>query len=293
MLQPAPFHQTIVNRFGALSAPWMKWFRDAQELLQRLKWLEETNPGYFNRACFEYNMTHIVDIKPGLYLLSGVGTVAVWWNETLEFEFGPSGSNSESATVENVADIHYIYIDYSAITHNVIDETCFYNDTTIPTYDSTKAGWYNGNDRAIFAIRTSMGDIAKFRQDRHCIIYDTIIQSGTIEATSSLDQTVQLTEEVPEVCEVADMIFIGRTDYGGTSTPTGQQVYVRAKEYDSGAAGRYVLSLTQGCGHVVSWVKMPLALYGGVPTIQAQFTNSMTYTDCVIQVAGYYLPEGM
>ena len=72
---------------------------------------------------------------------------------TVTFTLGSGGSNSASEDLDAGAqEIHYIYIDKSSISSAVLTATNFLNHTTVPTWNTTHQGFYNGDDRCIGAV---------------------------------------------------------------------------------------------------------------------------------------------
>jgi len=59
----------------------------------------------------------------------------------------------------------YIYLNDSAITTKTVSAGQIIESGTAPSYNSTYHGWYNGNDRCIFAVYATGGVIANFYHD--------------------------------------------------------------------------------------------------------------------------------
>uniref|UniRef100_A0A6M3IU07 Putative tail fiber protein n=1 Tax=viral metagenome TaxID=1070528 RepID=A0A6M3IU07_9ZZZZ len=113
--------------------------------------------GYIERPRFErIDWTHI-DIHPGIYRHCGSADQMVKWDGAIRFEFGPLGSNPDSEGLLAGDVWYYLYLDDSAIVTagtNTLTASEFVAVTTAPTWSNTKHGWYNGNDRCIFAVKT-------------------------------------------------------------------------------------------------------------------------------------------
>ena len=116
--------------------------------------------GLVFRAKFIYYDADELYISAGMYHHHGTVEQNVYWDSKLTFKVGSAGSNAHSSDLTNAW--HYLYLDDSAIVTlgtNLLDNTCFLNHTTAPTWSEAKHGWYGtavGNlqavDRCIFAI---------------------------------------------------------------------------------------------------------------------------------------------
>ena len=120
-----------------------------------------------SRPGFSYSSTSAIKIGAGSYYHIGTVSQRVYWDAELTFTLGSGGSNGSSDNLS--AAWHYIYIDDSAVvTQGVaeLDADCFINDTTAPTYSHANGGWYNGDDRCIFAVLgNGSSQITKFYHD--------------------------------------------------------------------------------------------------------------------------------
>lgn len=105
-------------------------------------------PGLLRRSKFRWKDADEIYIGPGAYHLDGTDEIIVQWSSELTFQFQNLGASDWS----------YLYIDDSAVqtaaTH-VLTASEFIDSTTEPAWSDTKHGWYNGNDRCIFAVLTS------------------------------------------------------------------------------------------------------------------------------------------
>ena len=109
------------------------------------------------RSIFGYTDADTISIGPGVYDHRGTTDQIVYWNSTLSFDSTDSGSQW-----------YYLYLDDSAIvTHGspLLTAAEFINSTTAPTWSDAKHGWYNGNDRCIFAYYVVSGSINSFLHD--------------------------------------------------------------------------------------------------------------------------------
>jgi hypothetical protein len=107
----------------------------------------------------------------------------------ITFALGSAGSNALSDDY-GADGWHYIYLDDTAIITNaspLLVANCFLNDTTAPTWSVTKHGWYNGNDRCIFAVYETGDAILVFWHDGgDYVAYDALQQ---VRGSSDLDAT--------------------------------------------------------------------------------------------------------
>lgn len=107
------------------------------------------------RAKFEYvSTTQIKVYGYAKYHLYGKGYLSIESSSGLTLTPSLSGTSYW----------HFIYLDYSAITQRLLDSSSYFTDsTTAPTFNYTKKGYYNGDDRCIFAIYVDgSGNIVNF-----------------------------------------------------------------------------------------------------------------------------------
>lgn len=112
--------------------------------------------GYKNPCKFAYSSTTAITIGAGSYHLAGTEQKIVSVESSLTYTFGSGGSNATSDDLTATA-YHYLFIDDSAVSSGTItlSASSFRNDTTAPTKNEAKGGWYTGNDRCIAAFRTN------------------------------------------------------------------------------------------------------------------------------------------
>jgi len=186
----------------------LEWHKDLLQMI--LGWKDSTigtvgPPNH--RSKFRWKDADEIYIGPGSYFHDGTTRQTVFWDAELTFQLGSGGSNAGSDDVDAGAVAwHYIYLDDSAIVTNAspeLDETCFLNtDVTAPTWSDAKHGWYNGNDRCIFAVLQSAGDaVIEFYHDGG----DYVVFADKIEerAETDLDDTftdVDCASSVPGFC---------------------------------------------------------------------------------------------
>ncbi len=146
------------------------------------------------RMEFTYKDADEVYINPGAYYIQNNANdpgLTFWSNAILTFAFSGLGAS----------EMHYVYADYSAIVaenFGEVDETCFFNSDTAPTWDDDRQGWYSTDDLCIWGIPTnSASEIYPFKQVGKEIIYfefeatHDLIDAGDID-TSWLTYTADI-----------------------------------------------------------------------------------------------------
>lgn len=128
---------------GATATQWVTLDVDA---LTRRK-------GELQRAKFERLSDTSIKVYPAIYDLDAKGK-NVSWDSALTIT-GLSGT----------AEWHYIYLDYSAITGTTVTASEIITSTTAPSWSDSKHGWYNGDDRCIFAVYITSNVIQNFYHD--------------------------------------------------------------------------------------------------------------------------------
>lgn len=123
------------------------------------------NRGMKNGFKLGYSTTTAITVSGGMWAHTGTSNQHVYTNAQVTFTLGSGGSNSGSTDL-GASQVHYIYIDDSAVVAAgtaLLTSTEFLNSTTAPSYNHAKAGWYNGTDRCIGAIVTnSSSEIRSF-----------------------------------------------------------------------------------------------------------------------------------
>lgn len=155
-------------------------------------------PG-LHRAKFTWKDGDEIYIDPGAYYHAGTTSQAVYWDSQLTFQLQSGGSNADSDDY-GADGWHYIYLDDSAIVTQgaaLLDADCFLNDTTAPTWSNAKHGWYNGEDRCIFAVYETGGAIIEFNHVNDRVLYadERLAFANADPGTSFVD--LDLTTTVP------------------------------------------------------------------------------------------------
>jgi len=113
--------------------------------------------GYKRGFVLGYSNTTTITISGGMWDHKGTSRQAVYTTSQLSFVCGSGGSNGASDNLD-ASNIHYIYIDDSAVVSagtTLLTASEFLNDKTVPAYSHAANGWYNGNDRCIGCVLTN------------------------------------------------------------------------------------------------------------------------------------------
>lgn len=121
--------------------------------------------GFCIRAKFDWQDADEININPGVYEVNGK---IVYWDSQLTSDIGSP----------SVSDWYYLYLDDSEISASGIITTAkLIWANTEPSWSASKHGWYNGNDRCIFAVLTDgSSNIVEFFHDGDLVSFcDRII----------------------------------------------------------------------------------------------------------------------
>lgn len=146
--------KTLIDDVSASAAMGTLGFSDFFKALVGITTLPDDRPK------FTWVSQTVIYISPGSYRHAGTKDQYVSWNSELTFNFGPGGSNAGSDALGANSKV-YLYLDDSAIvTHAsaTMVASCFVNKSgTFPTWNHSKNGWYDGNDRCILGLATNPG----------------------------------------------------------------------------------------------------------------------------------------
>jgi len=113
--------------------------------------------GYKRGFTLGYSNTTTLTISGGMWDHKGTSRQAVYTASQISFVCGSGGSNAASDDLD-ASNIHYLYIDDSAVVTagtTLLTASEFLNDKTAPAYSHAANGWYNGNDRCIGCVLTN------------------------------------------------------------------------------------------------------------------------------------------
>ena len=233
-------------------------------------------PGGEQRAKFEWKDADEIYINPGAYFHAGTKNQIVYWNSQLILNIGtPTGP-----------DWYYVYLDDSAIVTagiNLLTATEFIFSTTEPTWSGTKHGWYNGNDRCVFAIYVAVttNNIEEFYHDGGDLVVANPFDdyANAVPGNSTSRDSVVLT--IPSFCIKAYIIV--RTEY------------ISAEDYSYISPKTTTLQVQAGVG----WVNVDSTRSFTISTV---FTDASQTVDIwtsagnaemFVRTSGWYFPSGM
>ncbi len=236
------------------------------------------------RAGFSFKDTDEIYLNGGVYNHIGTTTQRLYWDSQLTFAFGSGGSNALSEDL-GVSEWHYVYLDDSAIVTadtNVIAATELVNNTTAPTWSDSKKGWYNGNDRCIFAVLTNgSSEMLEFIHAGDLIMLaDAIgVDTGAGISTSYADISAF---SMPSFAN--KVLAYARLDYGNNQA----SISWRTKG-QTGTVGHEILKVA---GASVRNSSQFIAITDSNHVIQLiESTGTSNTVD--INQDGWFLPEGM
>ena len=155
------------------------------------------------RAQFVWKDADEVYMNAGAYYHNGTVNQVVYWNSQLTFQF------------QNLAasDWSYLYLDDSAIVTagtNLLTASEFVDSTTEPTWSDAKHGWYNGEDKCIFAVLTDgSGNILEFFHDGDMVVFEDDIQDfGWTEADTFVDVTLSIPKFTQKAMVTFAVIYV-------------------------------------------------------------------------------------
>ena len=160
------------------------------------------------RSIFTYNggtTAYTVKVKSGYYYCKDK---VCWWDAEL---------TTDAIGTPGASDWYYLYLDNSEITSGTEitkDELIWSN--TEPAWNTTYAGWYNGDDRCIFAALTNAApdNILEFFHDGDLVVFADRIED--LAATDIDDTWTDVTLTIPKFAKVAQVTL--RLHYGDGAT---------------------------------------------------------------------------
>jgi hypothetical protein len=246
--------------------------------------LDDLFHGYCRRSKFRWKDANEIYIGSGVYFHEGTSNQTLYWNSELTFQLGSAGSNSASDDL-GASEWHYIYLDDSAIVTaatNLITNSEILNDTTAPTWSASKHGWYNGNDRCIFAVLTDgSNNVLEFFHAGSRKVFYADAKGDYSNADPGTDYSTEVTLTIPAFSGKATCLFAlfyvdGAPGFGYWRHP------------DDATGGPVIGSVAAGttlCFNTTD-VCCDSNLKINIAVSAASDTMSVT-------TQGFYLPEGM
>jgi hypothetical protein len=228
--------------------------------------------GELQRPQFSYASASSITISPAIYDLDAKGKT-VSWDSTLTVT-GLSGTDQWV----------YIYLDYSAISGTTVTASEVIGSTTAPTWSDSKHGWYNGDDRCIFAVYFSGSSILEFDHDGgNLVLWDSDYSSGTHNSLTPASKTLQ----IPSFAHRGQCTFYAN----GTAGPGQFNFYWR----DTGGSGSHLIARTEDdeAEFTVNAVPVYTNTSQQIDVYLTQTGATGGYPTLYIYTTGFYLPRGL
>lgn len=229
-----------------------------------LDMLWQAQRSVLRRAKFSWVDADTITIGPGAYFHAGTVEQVVYWDADLTFDSTDTGTQW-----------YYLYIDDSAIVTagtNVLTASELVASTTAPTWSDAKLGWYNGEDRCIFAYNVGSGSILEFHHEDNYVGYS--IANNARKAGTAITEAETITIGVPEFCTLANLHFYGTF---ANTLRVGVASFEQTLWTGAGAATANVTTI------------IPLS------DTQTIYVAMLTYSGStlVIDAIGWFFPQGM
>lgn len=138
--------------------------------------LDTLMPGYFSRSIFSWKDADEIYIGSGAYMVNGTPALI---NTTL----------TSPANVLTGTKFLYLYITYANIpATGILDNGDLAWSATAPTWSDTKLGYYNSNDRCIFAAYMASDEFLSFTHIGNFVQY----ASGVVTSVAGTQLTTSL-----------------------------------------------------------------------------------------------------
>jgi hypothetical protein len=261
----------------------LEGFDKAQD---NFEWLDNIFHGYVRRSKFRWKDADEIYLGSGVYHHEGTVNQLLYWNSELTFKFGSAGSNASSDDLTASA-LHYVYIDDSAVVTagtNLLTETEFLNDTTGPTWSASKHGWYNGDDRCVFAVLTSGASaVLEFNHSG-----DYMVFAAGVQNLSSTDIDTTWTDVILSAPSFSTKVMItGALELVVTETSNTMMWRTNGQTDSTG----HVLTHIIGISPEVSYGSVPV-ITDSAQTIEIKNSKSNEH-NCEVTTDGWYFSEGI
>jgi hypothetical protein len=241
--------------------------------------------GEVNRATFEYVSGTSIKVYPGIYDMDNKGK-NVSWDSTLTVT-GLSGTDQWV----------YIYLDDNAISGTTVTASDIIGSTTVPTWIDSKHGWYNGDDRCIFAVYFNGSSISKFyHYGTDFVLYDEDFGEHSDYPVPSRNTWINIDiDRVPSFAMEVSLTWNLQSD-GATTNAAAW--FWRTK--GSGSTGHRLGTTEAGStiydeSHVATNIRTNVALNFADTTKNIEYLVSSVASnqDMDVYINGFYLPKGM
>jgi hypothetical protein len=227
------------------------------------------------KSTFIYKDTDEIYLNAGQYFHYGTTEQLLKWSSQLTYAFASLA----------VSDWSYLYLDDSAIVTadtNIITASELTDSTTPPTWSDSKQGWYNGEDRCIFAVLTNgSSEILEFWYSNGLVLYGAPIRDLTAVDIDTAWVDVPLT--LPALGDSLKGLVIFR----GNENGGGDAVYWRKN--GSSADGHTIFFIQVDVADPVNTIDV---IVDSANTIEVKMATTGAST-LTADTAGWYLPIGM
>ena len=180
----------------------------------------------------DYASSSTLTVQPGRAYYDDGSTKYVELSSSFVFTCGSGGSNSSSTDL-GANQVHYIYLDDSAIgSETTLTAAMLLNSTTAPTFNGSKRGWYNGNDRCIgIAITDGSNNILEFTSELSDSVFEVAytnaydlkaLSDGNATSFTDVDLCPAGTKWVPEEADTAILAF-----FSYTTLSSDREIFIR------------------------------------------------------------------
>jgi hypothetical protein len=173
-----------------------------------------------------------------------------------------------------------------------VDNTCFLNSTTAPTWSDAKHGYYNGSDRCIFAVFETGGVILEFYHDGGGCVYFADQLAGGKTAITDFDFIDYDIDTTWTDCYLCVPGFVTRsliTVYGNFSAAASTFAYWRTNG-QTGTTGHTVL---HGWNAIAQRQANTLSVMNDASQIIELKFSSSDNSFLSVYVNGWHFPKGM
>ncbi len=233
--------------------------------------------GYVHRPVFEYKDIDEIYVGAGVYNLQGTIDQTVYWDSQLTIQL--SGASTYTW--------YYLYINENAVIisgTNVLTASEFLFSTTEPSKVESKHGWYNGNNRCIFAVLIDGSNrIEEFFHNGNYVEYNQ--QITDLDAVDIDDAWADVTLTIPNLDDI--MALVTFESEGTVSSGTIDIFY---RKNGSTAVGNLVLIIGSAGGNFQTNSRSVVADSSQIIEVKMGQASNATMS---LHTDGWFLPVGM